>query len=132
MGVEIKCGQAIGSDVTMAELREKHDAVLVATGLGQARSTRVPGTDHPNVASAIVLLDKVTRGEPIDLPGPVVVIGGGNVAFDIARSLARLQKQRDGAVAVTLVALEGLAWTGIGAAASVSASTAPPWPGIRR
>ncbi|PLX38996.1 MAG: oxidoreductase [Hyphomicrobiales bacterium] len=106
-GVEIKCNAGIGDKLPMTKLRSDNDAVLVATGLGMGRSTRVPGTDHEKVASAVDLLEKITRNQRFAVPKKAVVIGGGNVAFDIARSLARLQAQKkDGVIDVTLVALE--------------------------
>ena len=105
-GVTIKCGMPVGSAISMAELRASNDAVLVATGLGLGRSTRVPGTDHDKVFSAVDLLDRITRGEAFEVPKKAVVIGGGNVAFDIARSLARLQKKEGLAIDVTMTVLE--------------------------
>lgn len=105
-GVDIRLNTAIGRDVSMDELRQRCDAVLVATGLWQGRSTRIPGFDHPRVLSAVRVLEAITRGEHIEVPRRAVVIGGGNVAFDVARSLARLQKATHGAVAVDVVALE--------------------------
>ncbi len=105
-GVDIRCDSPVGPDLPMDKLRDDFDAVMLATGLGAGRSTRVPGTDHPDVKSAVALLDAITRGESIDVPGRAVVIGGGNVAFDIARSLARLQRKTSGRVDMTLVALE--------------------------
>ncbi len=106
MGVEIRCNTRVGVDVTMQSVQDGYDAVMVATGLHGGRSTRVPGTDHPNVRSAIELLAEVTEGTLKNVPRSVVVIGGGNVAFDIARSLTRLQRQQYKAVNVTLIALE--------------------------
>jgi len=104
--VEIRCNTAVGRDITMTQLREQSDAVLVATGLWAPRSTRVPGCDHPRVLSAISVLEAITLGEKIDVPQRAVVIGGGNVAFDVARSLARLQKATKGTVAIDVIALE--------------------------
>jgi glutamate synthase (NADPH/NADH) small chain len=108
MGVEIRCNAPIGEGqaVTMEALQQDYDAVLVSTGLHAGRSTRVPGTDHPQVRSAIELLRLITLGEEVPAPESIVVIGGGNVAFDIARSLARLQKRLHGKIRMTLTALE--------------------------
>lgn len=105
-GVEIRCDTAIGRDITMEQLREASDAVLIATGLWSGRSTRVPGSDHPRVLSGIRVLESITLGEPIDVPRRAVVIGGGNVAFDVARSIARFQKASHGTVAIDVLALE--------------------------
>ena len=106
LGVEIRCNTRIGQDVTMEQLREEHDRVLLSVGLHLGRSTRIPGSDHQGVHSAVDLLRKVTLGETFEVPETVAVIGGGNVAMDIARSLGRIQRQRYGKVGVTLVALE--------------------------
>lgn len=100
LGVEIRCDHQVGRDVTMDELRDGHDAVILAIGLHLGRSLRMPGSDHPQVAKAIDLLRAVTDGETFEVPHRAVVIGGGNVAMDIARTLARLQTQTHGAVDV--------------------------------
>lgn len=105
-GVDIRCGVKIGQDVDFITLENDYDAVLISTGLGQGRSTRIPGSEHASVRSAVDLLARVTAGEDIGTPKSAVIIGGGNVAFDIARTLTRLQRQQLGEVDVTLVALE--------------------------
>lgn len=108
-GVDIRCNARIGGDMPLSRLRDAHDAVLVTTGLGVGRSTRIEGSDHPRVVSAIDLLDRITSWSLEEIPLRAVVIGGGNVAFDIARSLARVQNHRAARSAdVTVVALE--AW----------------------
>ncbi|MEN9423051.1 MAG: hypothetical protein RL122_434 [Pseudomonadota bacterium] len=106
MGVEIKYNQRVGTDITMQQLEADYDAVVLAIGLHQGRSTRIPGSDHPQVRKAVDLLRQITAGETIDVPKSMVVIGGGNVAMDIARSMARLQLQHYGEIRVTLTALE--------------------------
>jgi glutamate synthase (NADPH/NADH) small chain len=90
MGVEIRCNTRIGDDIKLEQLRDQHDSVLLSIGLHLARSTRIPGSDHPEVYSAVDLLRRVTLGETIEVPETIAVIGGGNVAMDIARTLARL------------------------------------------
>jgi glutamate synthase (NADPH/NADH) small chain len=106
VGVNIRYNTRIGKDITMADLERDHDAVVIAIGLQRGRSTRIPGSDHPQVHSAVSLLRKVTLGEDFEIPRSAVVIGGGNVAMDIARSLARRQKTVHGAVNMTVAALE--------------------------
>lgn len=106
MGVEISYNCRIGRDISMEQLRVDNDAVLLAIGLQLGRSTRIPGADHPRVVRAVDLLRQITAGEAIVVPRSLVVIGGGNVAMDIARSMARLQQQQYGEVRVTLTALE--------------------------
>lgn len=109
LGVDLRCSTRVGVDVTMDELRDSHDAVLMTIGLHMGRSTRIPGSDNPNVGKAVEMLRQITEGEKITVPKRAVVIGGGNVAMDIARSLARLQKQKHGAVNLTVTALEDFA-----------------------
>jgi glutamate synthase (NADPH/NADH) small chain len=108
LGVEIRCNTRVGSDISLEELRSSNDAVLIALGLQLGRGTRIPGSDHADVRKAVDLLRQATDGEDFGIPPSAVVIGGGNVAMDIARTLARLQKQRFGEVKVTVTALEDL------------------------
>jgi glutamate synthase (NADPH/NADH) small chain len=105
-GVDIKYNTEIGKDIAFEKLEQDFNAVYVATGLHSGRSTRVPGSDHAMVFQAIDLLRKITLGEPIEVAEKVVVIGGGNVAMDITRSMARLQKIKYGKVNVIATALE--------------------------
>ncbi len=106
LGVEIKYNTRIGKDIAMEELQKDYDAVLLSIGLHLGRSTRIIGTDNPAVAKAVDLLRDITNGKKVKVPETVVVIGGGNVAMDIARSVARLQKQTYGEVKLTVTALE--------------------------
>ena len=106
VGVDIRCNVRVGEDITLADLRASHDVVLLGLGLQLGRATRVPGSDHGDVRKAVDLLRQATAGEDFGTPRTAVVIGGGNVAMDIARTLARLQKAAYGEVRVTLTALE--------------------------
>jgi len=106
LGVQIHYNVTVGKDITLEKLGEDFDAVFAGTGLHLGRSTRIEGTDHEHVYQSIELLRKITEGEEIHLPEKIVVIGGGNVAMDITRSLARLQKQKYGKVQVIATSLE--------------------------
>ena len=108
LGVKIHYNCRIGVDRSMADLQQQYDSVLVAIGLQQGRQTRIPNSEHEKVYRAVDLLQKITRGEAFDIPKSAVVIGGGNVAMDIARSIGRLQKQQYGKVDMTITALEAL------------------------
>mgnify|MGYP001814099965 FL=1 len=108
MGVKIHYNTRVGTDIEMQQLKQDNDAVMLAIGLTLGRSTRIPGSDHADVHKAVDLLRRITDGEDIRAPKKMVVIGGGNVAMDIARSMARLQMQQHGEIAVTLTALEDL------------------------
>uniref|UniRef100_A0A7C4RV15 4Fe-4S dicluster domain-containing protein n=1 Tax=Fervidobacterium thailandense TaxID=1008305 RepID=A0A7C4RV15_9BACT len=111
LGVRIYTGITVGKDIPFQKLREAYDAIFLSTGLVLGRSTKIPGSDHPDVVQALPLLREIRDFLRGDGPEPkiakrVVVIGGGNVAMDIARSLARLQKMKYGEVNVTVTCLE--------------------------
>jgi glutamate synthase (NADPH/NADH) small chain len=106
LGVKIHYNCRIGTDKTMAQLQKKYDAVVLAIGLSKGRQTRIPNSEHPHVYRAVDLLQKISSAEQFELPQSAVVIGGGNVAMDISRSIARLQKLQFGEVKVTVTALE--------------------------
>ncbi len=106
LGVEIQYNTRIGTDISLEELHNSYDAVFAGTGLHLGRSTRVPGAEHQRVYFATDLLREVTLGNEIDVAENIVVIGGGNVAMDITRTLARLQNQKYGKVQVLATCLE--------------------------
>ncbi|MET0089968.1 MAG: FAD-dependent oxidoreductase [Candidatus Thiodiazotropha sp.] len=106
LGVKLQTNTRIGVDISMDQLQQEYDAVVLAIGLHLGRSTRIPGSDHEQVTKAVDLLRMITDTETFEVPEQAVVIGGGNVAMDIARSLARLQKQQFGEVRITVTALE--------------------------
>jgi len=106
VGVDVRCNVRVGTDISLDELHGTHDAVLLGLGLQLGRGTRIPGSEHPDVRKAVDLLRQATAGEDFGTPRQAVVIGGGNVAMDIARTLARLQKATYGEVKVILTALE--------------------------
>lgn len=105
-GVVIRLDVTVGQDVTLDNLHKDYDMVFAATGLHFGRSTRVKGSDHPDVYQAITLLRDVTKGLEIPHKKKIIVIGGGNVAMDIARTLARLQMRDYGKVDIVLTCLE--------------------------
>lgn len=89
LGVEIRCGVAIGRDVSFRSLRSEHAAVIVAVGAKRSRSLGLPGESGPGVFGGVDLLRAAALGEPFPLGSDVVVIGGGNVAYDVARTVLR-------------------------------------------
>jgi len=91
LGVEIRLGCAIGRDVLFADLLAAHDAVLVTVGCQQGRTMRVPGVELPGVVRAVDFLrtGPTAIGRDDATSGSMVVIGGGSVAFDAARSAWR-------------------------------------------
>jgi NADPH-dependent glutamate synthase beta subunit-like oxidoreductase/coenzyme F420-reducing hydrogenase delta subunit len=102
LGVDVRMGCEIGKNVSIEALRnEGYAAILVATGLSESRTLGIPGIDSEGVLLAIPFLRTVTLGGDPFLGDRVVVIGGGNVAIDVARCARRLGVEK-----VTLVSLE--------------------------
>ena len=89
LGVEIRCSTAVGKDVTFAQLRREHAAVVIAVGAKRSRAIKIPGVDGPDVLGGVDFLRDVALGQPPKLGRRVVVIGGGNVAYDISRTALR-------------------------------------------
>lgn len=90
LGVEIKCGVEVGKDITIKELRgQGYKGFYVAPGLQGSAKLNIPGEELSHVESGIELMKKVNGGEQVSLSGKVVVVGGGNVACDVARTALR-------------------------------------------
>lgn len=89
LGVEIRCGVEVGKDVSFADLRAHHSAVLIAVGAKSSRGLNLKGENGPGVFGGVDLLRAVSLNEKIEVGSHVVVIGGGNVAYDVARSVVR-------------------------------------------
>lgn len=100
-GIEVKTNFEIGKDVKFDDFTRKHDAVLIAIGLSQSRSLNIPGVEGTGVLLAIPFLEDVAFGRKPELGNKVLVIGGGNVAMDVARTARRL-----GVKDVSMVCLE--------------------------
>ncbi|MCL2579273.1 MAG: FAD-dependent oxidoreductase [Oscillospiraceae bacterium] len=91
MGVEIKLGVALGRDFTIKSLKDEgYKAVFVAVGAHKDMKLGVPGEDHKRVISSVDFLRELNGGRKPEIGKQVVVIGGGNVAMDAARSARRL------------------------------------------
>lgn len=102
LGVEIKCGVEVGKDVTIKQLKEEgYKAFYVAIGCQGGRLPGVPGEDAEGVKIAVDFLHEATENHEQVIKGNVVVIGGGNVAVDCARTAKRFN-----ADSVTLICLE--------------------------
>lgn len=116
LGVEIRCGVTIGKDISFADLRRDFAAVLIAVGAKSSRALGLPGENGPRVFGGVDLLRAVSLGEALDIGREVVVIGGGNVAYDVARTVlrqiaydtARTVARLAGTARVHLVSLESL------------------------
>ena len=85
-GVRFVGNTRLGRDVTLAALRDRHDAVLLCAGAWVAREMAIPGEEDPAVLHALPFLKEPER---FDLGGKVIVVGGGNVAMDACRSAVR-------------------------------------------
>ncbi len=107
-GTKVKYNTMIGEDVKIEYLLKHFDIVYLAIGLQAARALKFPHYDHKDVLSAVDFLEKVNMKKRIKIGKDVLVIGGGNVAMDVARSSARLQKQQYGRVNVKVMSLESM------------------------
>ena len=90
-GVEVRHGLKIGRDITMQQLREEYDAVLITIGASTDKKLGLEGEDAEGVLSAVQFLRDVGSSKIMDLTGKeVAVIGGGNVSMDAVRTAKRL------------------------------------------
>lgn len=90
LGVKLHTRVTIGRDISFAELRKNFDSVLLATGLNKGRDLNIPGAHLSGVYNGIDFLINVNLGMEINLGKRVAVVGGGNVAIDVARAAVRL------------------------------------------
>jgi NADPH-dependent glutamate synthase beta subunit-like oxidoreductase len=89
LGVRAITNCQIGRDLQLAELRRRHDAVVIAVGAKRSRPLPIPGADAAGILGGVEFLRAVSLGQPPKLGRRVVVIGGGNVAYDVGRSVLR-------------------------------------------
>lgn len=103
MGVEIKCGIEVGKDITLEELRKQgYKAFYLAIGCQGGRKANIQGEDAEGVMTAVDFLRTVGDNQNYPVEGRTVVVGGGNVAIDVARTASRC-----GASDVSMFCLEG-------------------------
>jgi glutamate synthase (NADPH/NADH) small chain len=104
LGVELKSGVSVGTDISFEELRSSYDAVLVAVGLAGTRRLGIPGEDLPGVMDALQFIEhlKTHAYDSTPVGSHVVVVGAGNTAID-----AVTQAKRLGAVSSTIVYRRG-------------------------
>ncbi len=102
LGAEIRLGVKVGEDLSLQQLYEESAAVLIAVGAKKSRMIPIEGCESNGVLGGVDFLRDVFTGKEVTVGRKVVVIGGGNVAYDVARTAARLQ----GAESVTLVCIE--------------------------
>lgn len=90
LGVELKCGVRLGTDFSIESLRrEGYRAIFLGIGLPRGRKLAIPGADLNGVYDGLEFLRAFNAGKPMPLGRRVIVIGGGNVAYDVARSAVR-------------------------------------------
>ncbi|AMU10970.1 NAD(P)-dependent oxidoreductase [Burkholderia cenocepacia] len=105
-GITLKTGAALGRDVTLDALREQHDAVFLAMGLGGVRALAIDGEQLGGVMNAVDFIAQVRQADAlanVPVGRRVVVIGGGNTAIDAA-----VQSRKLGAERVTMVYRRGV------------------------
>jgi NADPH-dependent glutamate synthase beta subunit-like oxidoreductase len=116
LGVEIRCNTQVGKDVSFPDLRRDFAAVIIACGAKRSRALPIPNADAIGVMGGVDFLRDVALGKSVELGQRVIVIGGGNVAYDVARTVLR-QEEYDvsrtaarmaGVREVNLVCLESL------------------------
>ncbi len=90
LGVEMHFNRRLGPDISVDGLRREFDAVVLALGAGKSWKLGIEGENLGGVTGAVEFLARVNRGEVASVRGRVLVIGGGNTAFDAARSAIRL------------------------------------------
>ena len=102
MGIEFKCGVEVGKDITIQQLREEgYKAFYLAIGAQKGSSLGLAGEELPNVMNGVDYLSLANAGKDTGTKGDVIVVGGGNVAIDVARTAIR-----KGAKSVKLYCLE--------------------------
>jgi len=101
MGIEVKYNTRVGKDISAKEIYDTHDAVFIGVGAHAGRSLGVENEDAAGVIGGLDFLRGVVKNEPVKIGEKVFVIGGGNVAIDVA-----LTARRSGAKEVHMVCLE--------------------------
>lgn len=93
-GVDIKTNVKIGKDLSINDIKERgYSAILIATGAQKSAQLKIPGSNLKNILSALDVLKRAKMGAPLSFRGKVLVIGGGAVAMDAARTALRLGAQ---------------------------------------
>lgn len=104
LGINFQMGVTVGRDISLRELRKQYDAVLLANGAQKGSIVKVPGYDADGVYTATEFLKEISLTDRFDRAGKkIVIVGGGDVAMDCARSALRL-----GAAKVSQCSLESL------------------------
>jgi len=89
LGTEIRCSTRVGEDVSFDEIHDEYAAVIIAVGAKRSRELGLPGEQGPGVLGGVDFLRAQALDEPLEIGERVLVIGGGNVAYDVARTVVR-------------------------------------------
>ena len=116
LGADIRCSTQVGKDISFPELRREFAAIIIACGAKRSRLLPIPNADAIGVMGGVDFLRDVSLGKKVELGQRVVVIGGGNVAYDVARTVLRQEEydvsrtaaRMTGVRQVNLVCLESL------------------------
>ena len=90
LGVDLRTGIKVGTDISFETIRKESSAVLLAVGAWVSTGIGCPGEDLPGVVGGIQFLEQVARKEPVSVGQRVAIIGGGNTAMDACRTAVRL------------------------------------------
>lgn len=92
LGVEIRGGCTLGENLKLDDLKE-YQALFIAIGAGRSRSLQIPGEKGKGIQNGLDLLKKINVRKRVNLGEKIAIIGGGNTAIDVARSVIRLGKK---------------------------------------
>lgn len=107
LGVELKLNSAIGRDFTISDLKgQGYQGIFIAIGAHKSRDLRIKGVELDGVFRAVDFLLNINLGYRVELGKKVIVIGGGNVAIDVARTAARQERVEVGHVTEVAEALD--------------------------
>lgn len=101
LGAKIFYNMKVGRDITMTDLQNRYDAIFIGIGLWKSRDLPIPGANEPDVIRGIEYLRVRCMEEEWKIGQNIVIVGGGNVAFDVARTSVRNKAKK-----ITMVCLE--------------------------
>ncbi|MFQ5652496.1 MAG: FAD-dependent oxidoreductase [bacterium] len=102
LGVELQLGKGLGVDFSLRDLKENgYEAVFLAIGAHKSRDLQIEGVELDGVLRGVDFLLNINLGYKVDLGKKILVIGGGNVAIDVARTAARQERVQEVASDIT-------------------------------
>jgi heterodisulfide reductase subunit A-like polyferredoxin len=101
LGIDVRYNTLVGKDISLKQIKESFDAIYIACGAQGGRKLGLTNEDTPGVMSGVEFLRLSNKKQPPEVKGTVLVVGGGNVAVDVALTARRL-----GAAEVHMVCLE--------------------------